>query len=60
LRRGHGPEWQVWRAHLLRDARYAIECGDTEFSAPFEWLLLRAVAIGRRRDALRTAVQRQQ
>ena len=27
--RGHGSEWQVCLAHLLRDARYAIECGDT-------------------------------
>jgi len=34
------------RAHLLRDAKYAIECGDTAFSAPFRWLLLRAIAIG--------------
>jgi transposase len=50
--RGHGQEWQVCLAHLLRDARYAIECGDSAFSAPFKWLLLRAVAIGRRRESL--------
>ena len=29
-----------------RDAKYAIECGDTAFSAPFRKLLLRAIAMG--------------
>jgi transposase len=51
--RGHGVLWQVCLAHLLRDAKYAIEDGDTSFSAPFRRLLLRAVAIGRRRETLR-------
>jgi transposase len=51
--RGHGVLWQVCLAHLLRDAKYAIECGDTAFSTPFRWLLLRAIAIGRRREALK-------
>jgi transposase len=51
--RGHAVEWQVCLAHLLRDATYAIQCGDTAFSAPFKRLLLRAIAIGRRRDALK-------
>ena len=37
--KGHGIEWQVCLAHLLRDAKYAIECGDTAFSAPFRRLL---------------------
>jgi transposase len=50
--RGHAEQWQVCLAHLLRDARFAIECGDTAFSAPFKLLLLRAVAIGRRRERL--------
>jgi transposase len=50
--RGHGILWQVCLAHLLRDAKYAVECGDTAFSAPFRWLLLRAIAIGRRRETL--------
>jgi transposase len=50
---GHGVLWQVCLAHLLRDAKYAIECGDTAFSAPFRWLLLRAIAIGRRRETLK-------
>ena len=31
----------------------AVECGDTAFSAPFRLLLLRAIAIGRRRDMLK-------
>ncbi len=51
--RGHGVLWQVCLAHLLRDAKYAIEDGDMSFSAPFRRLLLRAVAIGRRRETLR-------
>lgn len=50
--RGHAQQWQVCLAHLLRDARYAAECGDTAFSAPFKRLLLRAIAIGRRRETL--------
>lgn len=51
--RGHGVLWQVCLAHLLRDAKYATACGDTAFSTPFRWLLLRAIAIGRRREALK-------
>jgi transposase len=51
--RGHGVLWQVCLAHLLRDATYAVECGDTAFSAPFRRLLLRAIAIGRRREMLK-------
>jgi transposase len=57
--RGHGMEWQVCLAHLLRDAQYAIECGDTAFSAPFRRLLLRAIAIGRRRAALKDTTLKQ-
>jgi transposase len=64
--RGHGVLWQVCLAHLLRDAKYAIECGDTAFSAPFRWLLLRAteharegIAIGRRREALKDTTLKQ-
>ena len=51
--------WQVCLAHLLRDAQYAIECGDTVFSAPFRWLLLRAIAIGRRRETLKDTTLQQ-
>ena len=50
--RGHAVRWQVCLAHLLRDATYALECDDIAFSLPFRWLLLRAMAIGRRRDTL--------
>jgi transposase len=57
--RGHGVQWQVCLAHLLRDAQYAIECGDTAFSAPFRRLLLRAIAIGQRREALKDATLKQ-
>jgi transposase len=57
--RGHGVRWQVCLAHLLRDTKYAIECGDTAFSAPFRWLLLRAIAIGRRREGLKDATLKQ-
>ena len=57
--RGHGVEWQVCLAHLLRDARYAVECGDIAFSAAFKRLLLRAIAIGRRRDTLKDATLKQ-
>jgi len=51
--RDHAAQWQVCLAHLLRDAQYAAECGDTAFSAAFRRLLLRAVAIGQRRDTLK-------
>jgi transposase len=57
--RGHGALWQVCLAHLLRDAKYAIECGDMAFSAPFRLLLLRAVAIGRRRETLKDTTLKQ-
>lgn len=57
--RGHAMEWQVCLAHLLRDAKYAIECGDTAFSAPFRRLLLHAIAIGRRRDTLKDTTLKQ-
>ena len=57
--RGHAVEWQVCLAHLLRDAKYAMECGDTAFSAPFRRLLLRAIAIGRRRETLKDTTLKQ-
>lgn len=56
---GHAVQ-QMCLAHLLRDAKYAIEDADTVFAAGFRWLPLRAtehakegVAIGRRREALK-------
>ncbi len=50
--RGHAEKWQMCLAHLLRDAQYAIDCGDAVFSTQFKALLLRAIAIGRRRPGL--------
>jgi transposase len=57
--RGRPVEWQVCLAHLLRDAKYAIGAGDTAFSPPFRQLLLRAIAIGQRRDTLKDATLQQ-
>lgn len=45
-------ENQVCLAHLIRDAQYAIEAGDTVFAPDFRHLLGRACRIGRRRDKL--------
>src|ERR1700739_1018471 len=50
---GHGNERQLCLAHLLRDAQYAIDAGDTGFALGFHKLLQRAVAIGRRRPDLK-------
>ena len=50
---GHGVVRQICLAHLLRDAKYAIEDGDTVFAPGFRRLLLWAVAIGKRRDTLK-------
>jgi len=52
---GHGRMHQVCLAHLLRDARYAIDAGDKTFAPGFKFLLKRALAIGRRRDRLTDA-----
>ena len=50
---GHGEVRQMCLAHLLRDAAYASEEGDTGFAPGFRFLLLRAMAIGKRRDTLK-------
>lgn len=50
---GHARERQICLAHLLRDAQYAIDQGETAFAPGFKRLLLRAVAIGRRREHLK-------
>ncbi len=34
--RGHAAHWQLCLAHLLRDAQYAIHCGDAAFGAAFK------------------------
>jgi len=49
---GHGQAHQLCLAHLLRDAQYAIDAGDTVFAPGFKRLLKRALAIGSRREAL--------
>ena len=49
---GHGQAHQLCLAHLLRDAQYAIDAGDTVFAPGFKRLLKRALAIGGRREAL--------
>lgn len=51
--RGHADAWQMCLAHLLRDAQYAMDCGDAGFSARLKLWLLRALAIGKRRHRLR-------
>src|SRR5271154_3886544 len=50
---GHGNERQLCLAHLLRDAQYAIDAGDTGFALGFQKLLQRAAAIGQRRPELK-------
>ena len=50
---GHGVQRQVCLAHLLRDAQYAIDEGDTVFAPGFKGLLKRAALIGRRRETLK-------
>lgn len=52
---GHGKDWQVCLAHQLRDLQYAIDEGDNIFAPPLRRLLLRAIAIGQRRDRLKDA-----
>ena len=56
---GHALERQLCLAHLLRDAKYAIDDGDTGFAIAFKGLLLRAMAIGRRRADLADSTLKQ-
>jgi transposase len=49
---GHGQAHQLCLAHLVRDAQYAIDAGDTVFAPGFRHLLKRALAIGGRRETL--------
>jgi transposase len=49
---------QVCLAHLIRDAQYAIDAGDTAFAPGLCKLLKRACAIGRRAAALADATLR--
>jgi transposase len=56
--RGHADAWQLCLAHQLRDCRFAIEAGDQVLAPRLQALLLRAIAIGRRRDGLKPATLR--
>ncbi len=51
--RGYAERWQMCLTHLLRDTQFAIDCGDAILAVPFKRLLLRAIAIGRRRAGLK-------
>ncbi|MEA5452915.1 IS66 family transposase [Leptolyngbya sp. CCNP1308] len=44
--------WQVCLAHQLRDCQYAIDAGDDLFAPRMKRLLLRAIAVNRRRHQL--------
>jgi transposase len=57
--RGWADRWQLCLAHQLRDCQLAIDAGDAVFAPPLKRLILRAVAIGRRRAALSDATLRQ-
>ena len=51
----HAEAHQYCLAHLIRDAQYAIDAGDTVFAPRFKAFLQRACAIGRRRPDLADA-----
>jgi transposase len=51
----HAEEHQFCLAHLIRDAQYAIDHGDTIFANGFKALLKDACAVGRRRPDLADA-----
>ena len=51
----HAEEHQFCLAHLIRDAQYAIDHGDTIFAPGFKALLKDACAVGRRRGDLADA-----
>ena len=50
-----GLAQQYCLAHLLRDAQYAIDCGDSVFAPGFKAFLKDACAVGRRRPDLADA-----
>ena len=51
----HAQAHQYCLAHLIRDAQYAIDAGDTVFAPAFKRFLQKACAIGRRRPTLADA-----
>ena len=48
----HADAHQFCLAHLIRDAQYAIDAGDTVFAPPFKEFLKRSCEISRRRPDL--------
>ena len=48
----HAEAHQFCLAHLIRDAQYAIDAGDTVFAPGFKAFLKRACAIGRKRPEI--------
>jgi transposase len=52
---GHAEAHQFCLAHLIRDAQYAIDAGDSIFAPAFKEVLQRACEIGRRRPDLADA-----
>lgn len=52
-------EWQVCLAHQLRDCQYAIDAGDELFAPRMKRLLLKAIALQRRRHTLATSTVEQ-
>jgi len=51
----HADAHQFCLAHLIRDAQYAIDAGDTVFAPGFKAFLKRACAIGRKRPQIADA-----
>lgn len=51
--------WQVCLAHQLRDCQYAIDAGDDLFAPRMKRLLLRAIAVNRRRQTLAASTLQQ-
>jgi transposase len=54
----HAEAHQFCLSHLIRDAQYAIDAGDTVFAPQFKAFLQRAGEIGRRRPDLATPPSR--
>jgi transposase len=56
---GHAAAWQVCLAHQLRDCRFASDAGDAIFAPRMKALLLRAVVLARRHQALAESTRRE-
>lgn len=52
-------QWQVCLAHQLRDCQYAIDAGDDLFAPRMKRLLLKAIALQRRRHRLAASTVQQ-